>query len=274
MKAAESPSHTRVSFHIVPISGLIISIFSRFENEINTVFELWEPVTIANLSELAPSPAAPFSIDDTTESSTPTGGSLSSSEEAVGAPVDYRTILSNEGITEINKPDQNGWTPLHSSCFDGNLQVLLQLLLFSLSLSLSHSLTLSRTPPLLQLTEALLQAPDIQVNTANRDGNTALHYLIRRWGKVENRLNARYANTTRCLISRGAAINAQNSFGESPLHGACFIGNLAPVKFLIGVNADLDCTTGYRSVVAVPPLSLVVASLPHSLTHDLTRYLN
>jgi hypothetical protein len=82
MKAAESPTYGKGSFHIVPVSGLIMSIFSRFENEINTVFELWEPVP--KTEEVIPPVSAELNLDD-----------------AAPQPIPSRTneqILANEGM--------------------------------------------------------------------------------------------------------------------------------------------------------------------------------
>jgi ankyrin repeat protein len=98
-----------------------------------------------------------------------------------------------------------------------------------------------------KLVKALLTLPDLQVNLANQDGNTALHYLVRRWAKQPSSQNAVYAEVTRSLIARGAIVDAANNLGETPLHGACFVGNTAPIKFLAGVGADLDKATRYTT---------------------------
>ena len=39
------PEKDKVSLHIVPISGLVVGVICRLENECKTVCELWEPAT-------------------------------------------------------------------------------------------------------------------------------------------------------------------------------------------------------------------------------------
>ena len=52
MKSLEDEEYAKLhpSFHIVPVSGLIMSTFIRLENEHKTVIELWDPKPDPNLS--------------------------------------------------------------------------------------------------------------------------------------------------------------------------------------------------------------------------------
>ena len=79
-------------FHIVPVSGLFISVLCRMENECKTALELWAPVAYVTK---------------------PTG-------ENERAPL-YRAISSND-LRQVklllaqgagNDVDEHGWTPLH-----------------------------------------------------------------------------------------------------------------------------------------------------------------
>ena len=75
---------------------------------------------------------------------------------------------------------------------------------------------------------ARLLAQDLDVNAAEADGSTALH-----WAAHEDDLE-----TTRRLLRAGAHVNAANAHGVTPLSLACTNGSGPLVKTLLGAGAD------------------------------------
>ncbi|OUM60551.1 hypothetical protein PIROE2DRAFT_46137, partial [Piromyces sp. E2] len=57
----------------------------------------------------------------------------------------------------------------------------------------------------------LVEQPSANVNTQNKNGNTALHLACQ--NKNEN--------IVKCLIEKGANVNTQNKDENTPLHLAC-----------------------------------------------------
>mmetsp|Transcript_22552 Transcript_22552/g.28798 ORF Transcript_22552/g.28798 Transcript_22552/m.28798 type:complete len:969 (-) Transcript_22552:18-2924(-) len=100
MKDMETASieERKKNFHIVPISGLIISRLCRMENEHKTVLELWAPV--AYVSKLS---------GNYKRSSLHRAISINDFKAIKGLLRDAKkTTNGNE-----NEQDHNGWTPLH-----------------------------------------------------------------------------------------------------------------------------------------------------------------
>ena len=79
----------------------------------------------------------------------------------------------------------------------------------------------------------LLLEQDIDVNTAESDGVTALHWAAH-WND---------ADTASLLIRAGAAVGAANDLGVTPLSLACGNGSAALVATLLAVGADANATT-------------------------------
>ena len=75
---------------------------------------------------------------------------------------------------------------------------------------------------------AKLLAQPVDVDAAEADGSTALH-----WAAYADDLE-----TTRRLVRAGADVNAANAHGVTPLSLACTNGNAALVKALLGAGAN------------------------------------
>jgi len=112
-------------------------------------------------------------------------------------------LLDPTAAKELNTQDSDGWSPLHCSCHLGNLD----------------------------LCKLLLNQDKIDVFLKNKDGNTALHYVVRHAGSRD---------TVQMLLSKGADPNAFNSRSETPLHYACMRGHLEIISYLLENSADAN----------------------------------
>jgi uncharacterized protein len=77
---------------------------------------------------------------------------------------------------------------------------------------------------------ALLKTAGVDVNAAQPDGTTALH-----WAAYNDD-----TETVAMLVKAGANVNAVNRFGVPPLAQACTNGNAAIVKMLLEAGADAN----------------------------------
>ena len=92
MQRMENPDYKGSNFHIVPVSGLVLSELCRMENECNTVLELWVPSEYVRRDE---------------EQQTALHQAVAKSNLT---EVD-RIITA--GLCDVNSKDAKGWTPLH-----------------------------------------------------------------------------------------------------------------------------------------------------------------
>src|SRR5262245_21335173 len=77
--------------------------------------------------------------------------------------------------------------------------------------------------------DQVIAAGAVDVNAAEADGTTALHWALRRDD----------AALTERLIRAGANVNASNRYGVSPLSLACINGNVEVVELLLNRGANL-----------------------------------
>eukprot|EP01096_Ripella_sp_DP13-Kostka_P000042 TRINITY_DN1005_c0_g5_i1.p1 TRINITY_DN1005_c0_g5~~TRINITY_DN1005_c0_g5_i1.p1 ORF type:complete len:852 (-),score=339.53 TRINITY_DN1005_c0_g5_i1:414-2969(-) len=111
---------------------------------------------------------------------------------------------------DVNLPDRNGWTPFHIAASVGQLEIC----------------------------EMLLGADKIDITILNKDGTSALHYLVRH--SVPPSQAGLYNDVlTRYLRNRGD-INSQTKHGEAALHQACQRSSVAAVKFLLENHASVN----------------------------------
>jgi ankyrin repeat protein len=73
-----------------------------------------------------------------------------------------------------------------------------------------------------------LLAQGTDVNAAEPDGTTALHYAVHR-GDVE---------LVRRLLRAGARVNARNDYGATPMSEAAVVAEPAMIEALLGAGAD------------------------------------
>ena len=92
MAKMEEPEYKSTNFHIVPVSGLVLSQLLRYQNECKTVLELWDR---SESSELASRPALSLAV----------------------LVLDWDEVNRlTKGAVDANAQDANGWTPLHFAC--------------------------------------------------------------------------------------------------------------------------------------------------------------
>jgi uncharacterized protein len=116
----------------------------------------------------------------------------------------------------VNSKERNGWTPLHCGAQCGSLDII----------------------------ELLLNEDAIEVGELNKDGTSALHYLVRHIQQTPAQ-DERYKRLLRSYIAKRGDINSQSKHGEGAFHQACYRGNLTAVKFLIENNADINLRNKY-----------------------------
>lgn len=172
MHKLEDPEYAKnnpVSLHIVPISGLVVGMLCRLENECKTVCELWEPVDIEECLEdrsMLHSAIAEGNIDQILE------------------------ILQNSPES-INEQDANGFTPLHiaaSTHTVSHLEILEKILSVNgidinlktyhgntaLYYLVRHPIEKNRKDLLLRVIRKLIQL-GCNVNAKNDAGETCIH---------------------------------------------------------------------------------------------------
>eukprot|EP01100_Stratorugosa_tubuloviscum_P013982 TRINITY_DN7226_c0_g1_i1.p1 TRINITY_DN7226_c0_g1~~TRINITY_DN7226_c0_g1_i1.p1 ORF type:complete len:763 (-),score=369.26 TRINITY_DN7226_c0_g1_i1:12-2300(-) len=128
-------------------------------------------------------------------------------------------IAVNENLVDIirlllarhadpNAQDRNGWTPLHCAA------------------RLGHYIAC----------EQLLYEDKTDVACLNKDGTSALHYLVRKIPQPSEKMS--YIAVMDHMLSRGVEIESQTKFGETPLHQSCERGNEDAVCFLLEHKAS------------------------------------
>eukprot|EP01125_Pyxidicula_operculata_P015566 TRINITY_DN5298_c0_g1_i1.p1 TRINITY_DN5298_c0_g1~~TRINITY_DN5298_c0_g1_i1.p1 ORF type:complete len:1157 (-),score=176.02 TRINITY_DN5298_c0_g1_i1:1379-4849(-) len=143
---------------------------------------------------------------------------------------------------DIKIKDSRGWYPIHCAAFHLHLEIIEYLL------KLGHD-------------------PNVQ----NLDGNTCLHYIVRKKGNgssqqqlTPNSTENHIMSVIDMLICFGADINIENKFGETALHVAAVYGTPSIVTHLIkrGINVniktkqnmgplDLAKTTGKTDIIQI-----------------------
>ena len=122
---------------------------------------------------------------------------------------------------DVNLPDRGGYTSLTQACY---------------CVSMSVSMYL------------LCEVSDLDVNIADRDGDTALHWAV--WCSKDRYAQLHWACSYRGDVTevlslvyvKGHKINAQNNYGDTPLHLACSKGHSDIVETLMLAGADETIT--------------------------------
>lgn len=128
-------------------------------------------------------------------------------EMASGKKSDTSSLLPSKEIAvshkeaDINSRNQNGDTALSIAAYDGQKDVVGQLI-----------------------------AKGADVNTRNNYGATPLHLAI----------NTGHTDVVELLVAKGADVNAKDSIGQTPLYTAAGKGSLDVVKLMIDKGADIN----------------------------------
>jgi len=89
--------------------------------------------------------------------------------------------------------------------------------------------------------ELVKKDPNVDVNSANVLGETALHHASRHtWATPMNRTPTMYI-----LVDAGANVNLADKEGETPLMVATQNGNIPGIKYLLENEADVSAETNY-----------------------------
>lgn len=129
--------------------------------------------------------------------------------------------IKNEA-DKINELDQNKCNALHKCCYDGDIRVARWLIENKIFVNQSD---FQGTTPLmvaakvgrLDMCELLLSSPDIVVNAADMEGNTALHFAAARC----------HASLVMLFLEKGARLNLVNKQYNTPLHLCAIHGGTA-----------------------------------------------
>ena len=146
---------------------------------------------------------------------------------------------------DANARDGNGWNALHFASYCGHYQVIERLIGNNVS---TIATTSKQETPLLfavkgshfPVAEMLLRCSrdDNIVNAGDEQGQQPVHHTART-GSTE---------IFNLLMSNGAKINVENSFGWQPLHIATAYGHLNLVQRLLEQGANVDEKLGSSSI--------------------------
>ncbi|KAL6069202.1 RGS domain-containing serine/threonine-protein kinase A-like isoform X1 [Balamuthia mandrillaris] len=203
-----------------------------------------------------------------------------------------------EAGADPNKRDKNDWTPLHCACYSGDVQTLKALLIFDMmssgnnnvedgdefigDFSTSSGSSSSSLPSLrlsnddrgavkrsrgttISLWSSSSNVPVVRkssprgkwldYNARTKDGNSALHYFMAKFTLAKC---TSYIFLFDLLVMAGSNINAQNNWGETPLHRAVIRvhGDVLGTELLLKNGANPNMVTENGS----SPLHLVILS--------------
>lgn len=153
-------------------------------------------------------------------------------------------LMINENCN-VNAKDENGWNALHFSSYYGHYQVIERLIASGVS---TDAITSRNETPLLfavkrnhfAVAERLLRCTKVSnlVGAEDERSEKPVHHTART-GSVE---------IFKLLMSNGAKINGENSFGWQPLHIATAYGHLALVQSLLQQGANIEEKLGSSSI--------------------------
>ncbi|KAL6077859.1 hypothetical protein QOT17_001893 [Balamuthia mandrillaris] len=142
---------------------------------------------------------------------------------AEGGNIDFvKRLLACEGCDLEVKDVTHGWTALHVAIIYSHYSLATFLLNFKKTSSATNTTNTTE-----QKKEKKMKTVEADVNAVSDDGNTALHYLCKKWFVEERERTVeeekQYVEAMallQSLLARGASVNALNSDGETPLHCA------------------------------------------------------
>ncbi|GLC49139.1 hypothetical protein PLESTB_000186600 [Pleodorina starrii] len=125
---------------------------------------------------------------------------LSSTDSSLIADTSHVQQLISHGA-DVNAPDNNGWTPLHTAAYHGQEEIV-----------------------------RILLAANANVNARNKSEETPLH-LAAKWPQDR---------VVEALLSGGADLTARNKRGRTPAHVASLFNRHAILDRLLSAGADVN----------------------------------
>ncbi len=162
---------------------------------------------------------------------------------------------------QVNKPDEEGYTPLMYAARRGDLVAVRLLIKQGADVNLSHTefgvtaLTEAVTSRRFNIVNYLL-GHGASINLRDKHGYTLLHRAVSDLDMVK------------LLLSRGACISARTKSGGTPLHHAAGGSYLDTVKLLVAMGADINA----RDEEGQTPLVEAVSSKRISLIEWLIKH--
>ena len=183
-----------------------------------------------------------------------TGSELQFLEVLISTSGINSTIVNNEGIVPFEVVGNDGNTPLHNTCAEGNAALVELLMKKGVDIQKSNG---QGDAPIhiackcfqLNSLKTILGSKDCDPNQQNREGNTALHIVCRmRTGSELQFLDVLTStpgiNLTIVNNKGIVPFEVVGNDGNTPLHNACAEGNAALVELLMKKGVDIQKSNG------------------------------
>ena len=245
MQKLEDPEYAKnndVSFHIVPISGLVIGLLCRLENECKTVCELWEEEEEDENVDL--DITIDTELDDENDEIT------EKEKEKETKPIKEKEKEKQVSFELEATPNEFSLATLHQAIKSGNNNKISEILeKYPDQINLQdeqgfsplHIVATTHTPKHLEIFAEFLGNSNIDVSSKTKQGNSILYYLVRNSTK-DDHTNQLLLNNCKKLIVLNCDVNSKNNVGETCLHSACVLDNSEVVKLLISSSASISET--------------------------------
>eukprot|EP01111_Echinosteliopsis_oligospora_P013501 TRINITY_DN4849_c0_g1_i1.p1 TRINITY_DN4849_c0_g1~~TRINITY_DN4849_c0_g1_i1.p1 ORF type:complete len:273 (+),score=83.72 TRINITY_DN4849_c0_g1_i1:56-820(+) len=128
-------------------------------------------------------------------------------------------LLSSGGASDVNVQDKQGWTPVHCAAHNIGSHNRVSMEIFALFLGL----------------------PEVDVQIRTYTNNSLLHMLTGAPRFEDPALKGTFFAFIDLLLNKGASVNELNKQGETPLHMACYRGDVDLVKRLLQAHANPNC---------------------------------
>jgi len=161
--------------------------------------------------------------------------------------------LANSGA-QLDLQRLDGWTPLYSAAYKGNLETAVSLMSKSAPVD---SQNLEGWTPLhaacaeghMEMAKLLIERYKAQINKQNIQGTTPFFHAC----------SSGHLNLVKYLLSNGADPELSKPNGWKPIHIACYNENDHIVKYLIEeTNVDLNCTN--NEIKGYAPIHILIST--------------
>ena len=146
---------------------------------------------------------------------------------------------------DANARDENGWNALHFASHYGHYQVIERLIANGVS---TNATTSRKETPLLFAVKGGHFVVAERLLRCTKDGDIVSAEDEQRQQPVHHTARTGSIEIFNLLMSNGAKINVENSFGWQPLHIATAYGHLALVKRLLEQGANIEEKLGSSSI--------------------------